>query len=373
MGKPPPPPLRKWSRLAVHVPKRSAASLQDRASNDVAPREGTPGGAPGDPHAQCFIYAGKSEPRRLDALHEISEVLREPDAFVWLDVVDPDERDFALIQEEFGLHPLAIEDAVKAHQRPKIEAYGASWFIVVHGATRTPGGLEINEIAIFAAAKYIVTVRAKPAFPLDEIQRRWHQRQASHRHDSGALLYTILDTVVDGYVPIGEAFEDQVDELEEDLLGEGAQTDRVLLQIFAMKKELNRFRRAVLPMRDILTPIMRGELRLFEQDELPYYRDVYDHVARVVDQLDAARDLINNARDTHISIASHRQNEVSKQLTVVASIFLPLSFITGFFGQNFAWLVNHITSTPSFVLWGIGSELAALVLLLAYFRHKGWY
>lgn len=324
-------------------------------------------------HAQCVVYAGRREPQTLHALHDISEVLREPNAFVWFDVAAPTESDFALIQEEFGLHPLAIEDAVKAHQRPKIEAYGASWFIIVHGATRTGDRLEIHEIAIFAGAKFIVTVRSRPAFPLEEIQRRWHQRAVGQRHDSGALLYTILDTVVDGYVPIGEAFEDQVEALEDDLLGEGARTDAVLLQIFAMKKDLARFRRAVVPMRDILTPIMRGELRLFEQDELPYYRDVYDHVALVVDQLDAARDLVNNARDTHISIASHRQNEVAKQLTVVATIFLPLTFITGFFGQNFGWLVNHITGTPSFVLWGLGSELAALLLLLAYFRHKGWF
>ena len=330
-------------------------------------------GAHGAANAQCVVYANDREPRTLDALTDISEVLREPNAFVWLDVVDPNEHDFALIHEEFDLHPLAIEDAVKAHQRPKIEAYGTSWFIVVHGATRSTTRLEINEIAIFAGAKYIVTVRTSPVFPLDEIQRRWHLAQPGRRRDSGALLYTILDTVVDGYRPIGEAFEDQVEELETDLLGEGARTDRVLLQIFAMKKDLAKFRRAVVPMRDILTPIMRGELRLFDRDELPYYRDVYDHVALVVDQLDAARDLVNNARDTHISIASHRQNEVAKQLTIVASIFLPLSFITGFFGQNFAWLVGHITSTPSFIVWGVGSEVIALLLLLGYFRFKGWF
>ena len=140
-----------------------------------------------------------------------------------------------------------------------------------------------------------------------------------------------------------------------------------------MKKDLAHFRRAVLPLREILTPIMRGDLNLFRPEDLPYVRDVYDHVSLVVDQLDAARDIINNARDTHVAVASNRQGEVSKQLTIVATVFLPLTFITGFFGQNFGYLVNHITNAPSFWWLGIGTEVVASVALLGYFRLKGWF
>ncbi|MBD5657776.1 MAG: hypothetical protein IAI50_21750 [Candidatus Eremiobacteraeota bacterium] len=140
-----------------------------------------------------------------------------------------------------------------------------------------------------------------------------------------------------------------------------------------MKKDLGSFRRAVVPMRDLLMPIVRGDVKFFPSDELPYYRDVYDHVALVVDQMDAARDLINNARDTHISMASHRQNEVAQQLTIVATVFLPLTFITGFFGQNFGWMVNRIGDFRSFALLGIGSEVVAVFLLLGYFRYKRWF
>ncbi|MGH7708288.1 MAG: magnesium transporter CorA family protein [Vulcanimicrobiaceae bacterium] len=321
----------------------------------------------------CWTSLGHGSPQPLANLAEISEILKAPNAFVWLDVVDPGADDLALIQEEFKLHPLAIEDAIKAHERPKIEAYGDSWFVVVHGATRDGATLTIHEIAIFAGSKFVVTVRALPAFPLDEIERRWQHQPNNAPRDGGTLLYTILDTVVDGYSPIAEAFEEHVEVLESALLGEGRRTDDVLLEILAMKKDLGRFRRAVVPMRDILTPIIRGDMRLFAENELPYYRDVYDHVARVVDQMDAARDLVNNARDTHISIASHRQNEVARQLTIVATIFLPLSFITGFFGQNFGWLINHITSTGAFLAFGIGTEILAVVALLGYFRFKRWF
>jgi magnesium transporter len=157
------------------------------------------------------------------------------------------------------------------------------------------------------------------------------------------------------------------------LLGDDRRTKAVLLEIYEMKKDLSRFRRAVVPVRDILAPILRGDLQLFGADEIPYYRDVYDHLARVVDQMDSARELVNNARDTHIAMASHRQNEVAKQLTIVATVFLPLTFITGFFGQNFGWLVNHIADGRTFVAWGIGSEVVAAIALLGYFRYKGWF
>jgi magnesium transporter len=320
----------------------------------------------------CLVNRHGAQAREIVDLDQISDILKETDSFIWLDVADPGPDDLKLIQEEFGLHPLAVEDAVKAHQRPKLEAYDDAWFIIVHGATRAGDELRIHEIAIFVGARYVVTVRDEPLYPVDEIQRRWHAGNGIGG-GTGALLYTILDTVADGYTPIAEAFEDRVEVLEEELLRRGTRTESVLLAIYGMKKELARFRRAVVPMRDILTPIIRGDVALLPRRDLPYFRDVFDHVARAVDQLDDARDLVNSARDTHISMASNRQNEVAKQLTIVATVFLPLTFITGFFGQNFGWLVNHITSADSFLVFGIGSEIVAFAALLGYFRYKHWF
>jgi magnesium transporter len=126
-------------------------------------------------------------------------------------------------------------------------------------------------------------------------------------------------------------------------------------------------------MRDILQPIIRGDMKLFEHDEIPYYRDVYDHAIRVIDQLDSARDLISSALEIHLSLVANRQNEVAKQLAIIATIFLPLTYLTGFFGQNFGYMVNGITSPQIFWWLGIGSQVVGLAILLAYFRIKRWF
>jgi magnesium transporter len=321
-----------------------------------------------------LIYEGAREPRHLAKLAEVRDVLRDSAAFVWLDVVDPSAQDFSLFENEFGLHPLAVEDAVRAHERPKVEAFEDSWFLILHGATRDGDKLRIHEFAVFVGVNFLITARTVPdAYPLDEVERRWDAIPSFIKRDSGALLFTIIDTVVDGYTVIAEALEDRVALLESALLGDPRRTNTVLLEIYEMKKTLTSFRRAVIPVSDILNPILRGDLQLFDANELTYVRDVHDHVTRVVVQLDSARELINNARDTHISIATNRQNEVTKELTIVATIFLPLSFITGFFGQNFSWLVNNLNGLRTFAVWGIGSEIVAVLALVAYFRFKRWF
>ncbi len=325
---------------------------------------------------RCVVFRdGQPAPPPAD-LRDLSEILAEGHTFVWLDVVDPGPGDLALLQEEFALHPLAVEDAIHAHQRPKIEAYDGYWFVVVQAATRTGTDLTFHEVAIFAGARFVVTVRDAPPYPLDEIERRLRTRPPALRRDGGFLLYTLLDTIVDGYIPLAEAYEERVAALEAALLrGEptpAAQSD-ALLDIFAMKRDVQQFRRAVAPLRDMLAPLMRGDLPLFAPEEQAYYRDVYDHAARVLDQLDATRDQVNSALQIHLSVAATRQNEVNKQLTLIATIFLPLSFITGFFGQNFGYLVNHLLTSEGTFWWvGIGSEVVTLGALVVWFKRKGW-
>src|SRR5262249_33805016 len=147
------------------------------------------------------------------------------------------------------------------------------------------------------------------------------------------------DTVVDGYFPVSETLQDRIDDLEAILFAREPRGNEVLVEIFALKQQLQQFRRAVLPMRDILNPIIRGDLRLFAEEEIAYYRDVYDHAVRIIDQVDAVRDLVSSALEIHLTVVANRQNEITKQLTIIATIFLPLSFITGFFGQNFGYMI----------------------------------
>ena len=324
------------------------------------------------PGTRCTVYKNGTVDRTPDDLGQISEILKEQDTLVWLDVEGADGRALALIQQEFGLHPLAVEDATTAHERPKIDGYGGYWFLVVYGITVRDRVVTVHELSIFSGKNYLITVRRDPPYPIDEIQRRWRTRSGLSRRDSGALLFTVLDTIVDGYFDAVESLDEQISALEAQLLQSGMQSAEVPMRVFGLKRDLQRFRRAAAPMRDILNPIIRGDLVLYSPEELAYFRDVYDHAIRVIDQLDAARDLVNNALEINLSIVANRQNAIVKQLTIIATIFLPLTFVTGFFGQNFAFMVNHIVSPLSFWLLGFGTQIVALAALLVYFRAKRW-
>ena len=335
-----------------------------------------PARLPSGKAVSCTVFKGSHESDVSHRLGQISNILEEEGTLVWFDVVDPGPNDLDVLREEFDLHPLAIEDAIQAHQRPKIESYGKYWFLDVQATSLQGEDVQFHEIAIFAGTNFIVTVRHAPAYPLDEIKERWDAHREGTERGAGFLLYTILDTIVDGYMPVGEIFSEKVDALEEMLFkrGRSANKDEVLPQIFAMKKDAQHFRRAVLPMRDILNPIIRKDIELFPESDLDYFRDVYDHVVLVMDQLDSLRDIVNSALEIHLSVVGNRQNEVAKQLTVIATIFLPLTFLTGFFGQNFGFLVTNVISHNwTFWVLGIGTEVVTLAITLGYFRLKGWF
>jgi magnesium transporter len=324
----------------------------------------------------CTVFRNGKSSDVTHRLDEISTILEEKGSLVWFDAVDPGPNDLDVLKREFNLHPLAIEDAVHAHQRPKIDAYGTYWFLVIQAVTTQDQRVRFHEMGIFAGSNFVVTVRHDPTYPLDEIRERWNAHPEGMELGAGFLLYTILDTVVDGYMPVSETFAERVDDLEERLFSKmHPDRDRdVLPEIFRMKKDGHHFRRAVLPMRDILNPIIRKDLDLFQDADLDYFRDVYDHAILVIDQMDTLRDVVTSALEIHLSVVANRHNEVSKQLTIIATIFLPLTFITGFFGQNFAYLVGSVlNNTWAFWVLGIGTEILALLLTLGYFKRKDWF
>ncbi len=326
------------------------------------------------PNVTCTVFRKGHPTPSLKNLQDISVFLEEPDVLVWFDVVDPTPTTLDILRDEFNLHPLSIEDAVYAHERPKIESYGDYYFIVVLGAsTDASHQVRLHEISIFVGRNFLVTVRHDPVFPIEDIKRRWSSHEEDLRHTASFLLYMLLDSVVDGYFPVVDAFEDRVEGFERALFEQTAGENDLLQNIFQMRRQGQQFRRAVTPMRDILNPIIRGDLSFFPNDEVIYFRDVYDHAARVLDQIDTLRDMMGSALEIHLSVIANRQNEVSKQLTIIATVFLPLSFIVGFFGQNFAFLVQHITGLGSFLWLGLGSEAVAVIALAIFFRYRGWF
>ena len=323
--------------------------------------------------SRCMIFTGQDTARALKDPSEISELLKDEHNFVWFDLAEPTQADLALLQEEFALHPAAIEDAALVHERPKIEAFDGFRLVVLHAATVERAELVLHEIALFVGKNFLITIRAHPVYPLDEIERRWLAR-GTIPHTSTGLLYVILDVVVDSYLPVASAYDERLVALENKVLARRERDpEGVLREVSAFKRDLVRLRHAVAPVRDILAPMLRGELEPSGSGMTVYFRDVHDHALRVTDQIDSIRDLLNSTLDIHLSTEAHRQGEVSKQLTIIATIFLPLAFITGFFGQNFGWMVNHIDKAEHFWFIGVGTQLLAVVVLIGYFKRKGWF
>ena len=294
------------------------------------------------------------------------------DEFFWLDVTAPSKQDVEKLHELFGLHPVALEDALHFGQRPKLDDYGAYVFLVFYGA-REHGPSDMApllEVQMFISGHYLVTLHQDPLPALDEQRERL---DGLVLHSEQFLIYRVFDALTDSFFPLLARIDEQIDELEAAILG--GPTDEQLQQLFALRRELVAMRKVVSPQRDLFA---RGidqiaDLPGLMLDERDYFRDVYDHLIRISDLIDSYRDLLSGATDLYLSTVSNRQNEVMKQLAIVGTIFLPLSFITGFFGQNFRWLVaTGISSTWSFFVLGIGSIVATCVFLLGFFKRKGW-
>ena len=293
------------------------------------------------------------------------------DHFFWLDLTAPSREELARLGELFGFHPLALEDAEHFHQRPKLDNYGDYVLLVFYGAWRQQEADEepLSEVHLFVSGQYLITIHRQPLPPLEDQRAQLDGRVL---HSEQFLLYRVLDALTDSFFPILAGVDDEIDDLEAAVLEDPS--DEQLERLFSLKRQLIAMRRVVTPQRDLFARSVDqiAELPGLELDERDYFRDVYDHLIRISDLIDSYRDLLSGATDLYLSTVSNRQNDVMKQLTVIATIFLPLAFITGFFGQNFAFLVNDIRTAWTFWVIGVGSMLATIVAFLIFFRRKGW-
>jgi magnesium transporter len=301
---------------------------------------------------------------------ETVERLIARESFFWLDLDQPTDADFEILRDVFKFHPLAVEDSEDFGQRAKIEDYDDFVFLVIFGAV--PDDDRLVEVHCFYSERFLVTVHRDDAPAFAEIRSRYAKRNKPIEHPS-RLLYRIVDGLVDSFFPILADFDDRIDELEDSIFRRA--DDQQLQEIFRMKRLLVGMRKAITPQRDTFARVLGGiaELPGFDAEDERYFRDVYDHLIRISDLIDSYRDLLTGAMDVYLSTVSNRLNAVMKQLTIIATIFLPLSWLTGFFGQNFGFEVRHIASWESFVGLGIGTELVGLILLLVYFRRRGWF
>ncbi len=277
----------------------------------------------------------------------------------------------------FGLHELAVEDASRAHQRPKVEAYDDFYFIVYRTAScAADGGVEFGELDVFLGPGYVIAVRHGRAGDPAEVRRRLDRRPELLKRGPAAVVWGILDMVVDGYVPVVETLEAEIEALDRAIF---AGSEDLTERIYTLKRQINEVYRAAHPLLAPLDALERGEFTDLDPALRRYFRDIADHVRRIQEEVLAQRDQLINALEANLALISLRQSEIAaqqnrvvKQLTLVATVFLPLTFVTGFFGQNFGWLVRNIDSATAFVLLGIGGLLVPCVLLVVWFRRGGY-
>lgn len=291
----------------------------------------------------------------------------------WLDLFGPGREMTHMLRDVFGFHPLAIEDAEHFHERPKVDDYDAYVLIVTYGAAALQhGGEHLVEVHCFFSERYLVTVHHAACPDLTQLRERLAQQPTRNVHTPIMLLHSVLDALVDSFFPALAHFDDEIDDLEDAILARP--TDAQLLRLFEMKRSLIAIRKVVTPERDTMARIVTGvgPIPGMTPEAERYFRDIYDHLIRISDLVDSYRDLLSGALDTHLSTVSNRLNGIMKQLTVISTFFLPLTYLTGFFGQNFDYLINGISGPLPFFGLGIGLDVLAVVALLAWFWWRGW-
>jgi magnesium transporter len=289
--------------------------------------------------------------------------------FFWLDLHDPTEEDFGLLRDVFKFHALALEDSRQFGQRPKLEDYDDFIFFVFYGAAPPPDEDRLVEVHCFYSERFLVTLRRDEAPACEALKARYTKRPAPLEKPI-ALLYRLLDGLTDSFFPALEDFDARIDAVEDQVFREPREEQ--LEEIVRMKRRLNRLRRVVGPQRDMVAQLFGGLAQLPGSDVEAerYFRDIFDHLIRVADLIDSYKDLLAGAMDVYLSSVSNRLNLVVERLTVLSTILLPLIVLTGFFGQNFGWLVRNIGGLGAFLVFGVALPLVSAALLVVYLRRQ---
>ncbi len=318
----------------------------------------------------CVAYA---EGRRAAAceMSEIGSALEVPGRFVWIGLYAPSAELLRQVQKEFALHDLAVEDALHAHQRPKLETYGDSLFVVVRTALRNPEErrVDFGETHFFVGRNFIVSVRHGPSLSYAGVRARCETTPQLLRKGPGFALYALMDSIVDQYFPVVDALAEDLEALEEQIFGEKS-TRETTAQIYQLKRQLLEVKRAVSPLIDICNRLVRFDLELIPEDTRPYFRDVYDHVIRINEMVDNARELLTTALEANFSLISIAQNEVSKRFAGWAAIIAVPTLVAGIYGMNFKWMPETQLEYGYPIVLGVTFGVAALLYFL--FKRSGW-
>ncbi len=307
---------------------------------------------------------------------EMADVLTERTGLLWLDfTAEPPEACESILLHTFGFHPLAVDDALQETHVPKVDDWSDYLYVVLEAAHFNTGEadpLQALELDVFLGPNYIVTHHDRPIPAVEELWTHCQRHDRYLKNGADHLLYRLADSLVAAYMPVVEQLDDAIDLIEDEIFGRP--TPATLERIFGLKRTVLRLRRVLSPQREVLNKLARDDFAVINARDRVYFRDVYDHLVRLHDINESLRDLIGGALDTYLSVINNRMNDVMKILTVITTLFMPISFVVGFFGMNFfvpATPLNVWTERPAFLLVLLATTLLPVGMYL-WIRRRGW-
>ncbi|HTM33442.1 MAG TPA: magnesium/cobalt transporter CorA [Vicinamibacterales bacterium] len=317
----------------------------------------------------CVAYENGEKVADLP-LEDIRGYLKGPGSFVWVALKDPDERELHLVEEKFNLHELAVEDASHGHQRPKLEEYGSSLFVVLHVVERSGDELIQGEVSIFVGPGYIVSVRRHTGMGFADVRRRCEQEPELLRHGPAYVLYALMDTVVDRYFPIIDTIGEEAENIEERIFS-GQNTRAQIEALYGLRRKLLILDRATGPLLEVAGKLHGGRVPPICAGLHDYFRDVYDHLIRLKQQVENLREMAATVMSVNLSLITINENEVTKRLAAYAALVAVPTMIAGVYGMNFA-------NMPELQWrWGYPVALGSMALIDLYlvyrFRKAGWF
>jgi magnesium transporter len=315
-------------------------------------------------HSAIYIDGQRAaEPRSLQ------ETARERGGIAWIGLYKPTEEEFESVAEEFELHPLAVEDAVEAHQRPKLERYGETLFVVLRPARYLDESetVEFGEIHVFVGPGFVVTVRHGEASALEEVRRRLEGNPELLRRGPAAMLYAIMDRVVDDYAPVVEGLENDIQEIETEVFGGNPGVSR---RTYELSREVIEFQRATGPLARVLGSLLEDEGLEIDPEVRRYLRDVQDHALRVIEKVEGFRELLNNILSVNHTLVGIRQNDEVKKISGWAAILFAPTLVAGIYGMNFEYMpeLNWVFGYP----FALTLMLVVALALYLVFKTRGW-
>lgn len=317
----------------------------------------------------CVAYSKGCRVANVE-LNDINNFLHQQDHFVWIGLHEPTEAVLSKVQQQFCLHDLAVEDAHNAHQRPKIETYDNTLFIVLRTAQMNEKHhIDFGETHFFVGGNFLVTVRHGSSIAYKDVRNRCEKTPELLSKGPGFALYAVMDAIVDQYFPVVDALEIELTAIEEKIFSQKP-SRQTTEQIYELKRELLEVKRAVSPLVDICNRLMRFDINLIAEETQNYFRDIYDHAIRINEMVDNARELLNTALDANFSLISISQSEVSKKMAAWAAIIAVPTLVAGFYGMNFQFMpeLQWRYGYPFVVSLTVGSCL----LVYYFFRRAGW-